>query len=59
MGGETSSLTPAAVASGEKAELGAESLDEAVVTQFVSEPLLVEVQPPGSAGAATLSKFSP
>ena len=55
--GETSSLMPTLAGSPEKAELGALLFVPVVVTQGVWTALAVVVQPEGSAGAVTPSKF--
>jgi hypothetical protein len=57
MTGETSSVKPTVAGSGAKAAFGALLGVVVDVTQGDSEPLAVVVQPAGSAGAATPSKF--
>src|SRR5580704_11836501 len=57
MGGEISWLRPIWELSFAKAELGAVSFLVVEVTQAESEPVRVELQPEGSDGARTPSKF--
>src|SRR5262249_30978665 len=56
-GGLSSSLSPAAAASAENAELGGVSLVSLEVVQADCEPEATVLQPSGSAGAVTPSKF--
>ncbi len=56
--GETSALAPLLAEFGQKAELGAVSFDAVVVVQLAVAPLTTaEVQPAGSTGEDTASKF--
>src|SRR5258706_312481 len=56
--GETSSVLPMLLTSGAKASFGAVSGLVVDVTHGTSTPVAVVVQPAGSAGAVTPSKFS-
>src|SRR5262245_24231258 len=58
IGGESSSLTPAAGASELNAAFGAVSFVVVLVIQSASLPEVKVAQPPGNAGAKTESKFS-
>src|SRR5215470_10211395 len=58
MTGESSSFRPTKAESGEKAALGEVSLEMVELTQLVCSPVAEVVQPVGSEGAFTLSKFS-
>src|SRR5262245_25325879 len=58
MTGESSSFSPTALGSGEKAALGDVSLEAVELTQEDWAPVVAVVQPAGSAGAFTPSKFS-
>src|SRR3954451_12088499 len=57
MGGDTSSLSPTAAASVEKAALGAVSESEFVVNHPESAPVAEVAQPDGNDGVVTESKF--
>src|SRR6478735_5154264 len=57
--GEISSVLPTPLGSGAKASLGAVSGVVVDVTHGDSVPVAAVVQPAGSAGAVTPSKFSP
>jgi len=57
--GEISSVLPTAFGSGAKASFGAVSGVVVDVTHGLSAPVAAVVQPAGSAGAVTPSKFSP
>src|SRR5262245_46800341 len=58
MTGESSSFRPTKPDSEEKAALGDVSLEAVELTQLVCSPVAEVVQPAGSEGAFTLSKFS-
>src|SRR5215472_7510497 len=58
MTGESSSFRPTKPGSGEKAALGAVSLGAVELTQEDWAPVAAVVQPTGSEGAITTSKFS-